>query len=348
MQGPVHFACVVGAPRCGTTSLARFLEAHPQVSFSSVKEPHFFTQHDLTQVRGHKLRRFVEAEYLRRYFPNRAAGRPLMAEGSVSYLYAPERMEPVLRLWNDARFVIALRDPMEMLPSLHQRLLFNGDETVTDFEQAWALMRERGQGRSIPRTCVDARALQYEELGRLGTHVERFFRAVGKERCFVVLLDDLSADPEGVYRQLLAFLGLPLRDLPDFSPRRTSQGYRIGSLQRFLKRPPVATRAVLAGEKYRMRVRNLERGDSGSPLLKAFFAARKKLVSWNTVPPPPVRLSDALRRDINERLAGEVARLSGLIGRDLGHWLDGLPERRWAVADRHRERALHGALELTG
>lgn len=342
MQDHVHFACVVGAPRCGTTSLSRFLEAHPQVAFSSVKEPHFFAQHDLTATRGHELRRFVGAEYLGRYFPTRSPARPLIAEGSVSYLYAPQRMETILRLWHDARFVIALRDPMEMLPSLHQRLLFNGDETVTDFGQAWSLMRERAQGRSVPRTCVDSRMLQYEELGRLGTHVGNFFRAVGKERCFVVLLDDLSTDPEGVYRGLLAFLGLPLRGYPDFAPHRQSQGYRIGSLQRFLKRPPVATRAVLAGEKYRMRVRDLDRGDSGSAALKAVFAARRKLVNWNTAPAPPVRLSDALRRDMRERLSDEVIKLSGLIGRDLGHWLGGPIEKPASRPD----NALHPRPEL--
>lgn len=323
MQDQAHFACVVGAPRCGTTSLARFLEAHPNVAFSSVKEPHFFAQHDLAGIRGHELRRFVRSEYLARYFPTRSEARPMLAEGSVSYIYAPQRMEAVLRLWHDARFIIALRDPMEMLPSLHQRLLFNGDENVTDFERAWGLMRERREGRCVPRTCVDSRTLQYEELGRLGTHVERFFRAVGRERCFVVLLDDLSADPERVYREMLDFLGLPLCGLPDFAPRRQSQGFRIGSLQRFLKRPPVAARSVLAGEKYRMRVRNIERKDSGSAVLKAVFAARKKLMSWNSAPAPPVRLSDALRRDIRGRLSDEVAKLSEVIGRDFGHWLDG-------------------------
>lgn len=322
MNDQPSFACVVGAPRCGTTSLARFIEDHPQVCFSRVKEPHFFVQHDLTQAVGAELNQFVETEYLGRYFPPRPDACQLIAEGSVSYLYAPHRMETVLRLWPDARFVIALRDPMEMLPSLHRRLLFNGDETVDDFATAWALTGERKQGRSIPRTCIDPRALHYDVLARLGTHVGRFFRMVGSERCFVVLLEDLIADPEDIYRRLMRFLGLPVGSLPDFAPRRQTQGFRVGWLQRLLKRPPVAARGVLAGEKFRMRIRPMAGDDGNSALLRSIFAARKRLIEWNAVPLPPVDLADDVRRDIRERLTGEVALLSELIGRDLGHWLD--------------------------
>ena len=332
MHDQTSFACVVGAPRCGTTSLARFIEEHPQVCFSKVKEPHFFVQHDLTRTRGAELEHFVEAEYLGRYFPPRPPACRLIAEGSVSYLYAPHRMETVLRLWPDARFVIALRDPIEMLPSLHRRLLFNGDETVTDFARAWAMIEERKAGGAIPRTCIDPRALHYDVLARLGTHVERFFRMVGRDRCFVVLLEDLMADPEAVYRRLMAFLGLPVDRLPDFAPRRQTQGYRIGWLQRLLKRPPMLARGFLGGEKFRMRVTPVAHKDSDSTMLKSIFAARKRLVEWNSVPLPPVRLSDDLRRDICERLTDEVALLSELIGRDLGHWLDGACAGRFGEA----------------
>src|SRR5688572_14975159 len=139
MSSPADFAFIVGAPRCGTTSLARYLETHPAICFSCVKEPHYFAQYDLRDLATGDLRRRIEDDYLRRYFGRRQNDRRLLAEGSVSYLYAAAQMEPILRLWPNARFVICLRDPCEMLPSLHQRLVFNGDETVTDFAQAWSL-----------------------------------------------------------------------------------------------------------------------------------------------------------------------------------------------------------------
>ena len=40
MSGPDFF--IVGAPKCGTTALAKLLNDHSEVEFSKEKEPHFF------------------------------------------------------------------------------------------------------------------------------------------------------------------------------------------------------------------------------------------------------------------------------------------------------------------
>ena len=335
MSSPERVAFIVGAPRSGTTSLARYLEAHPDVCFSYVKEPHFFAQYDLRGLPNDLLRRRVEEDYLRRYFSHRPREGRMIAEGSVSYLFAARQMEPVLRLWPEARFIICLRDPLEMLPSLHQRLVFNGDETVDDFAQAWALMPERAQGRFVPRTCFDPRSLQYAELGRLGTHVERFFAAVGRERCHVVLLEDFAADPGACYRSLLGFLGLPEDGRIDFPVHRSRQGYRNGWLQRLLKRPPTRVRSVLGGEKLSQRFKPLN-GHAGESnrMLKAVFAARARLLKWNEAPPPPLRVPHSLRREISETLAPEIALLARLIDRDLGHWLGGRTRTARAIVAR--------------
>src|SRR4051812_21405047 len=316
---PAPFACIVGAPRCGTTSLAAFLGDHPDVQFSVVKEPHFFAQHDLTRLADDPLVPIVRHHYLGRFFPGWAANGRLLAEGSVSYLYRPERMAPILRLWPDARFIIALRDPFEMLPSLHRRLLYIGDETEPEFERAWALTGARAMGQHIPRTCIDARVLQYRQIGRLGAHVERFFGAVGRERCFVALMDDLASDPEALHRRLLTFLGLPYAPRRDFAPHRPSYACRLPWLQRLLKRPPAATRAFLAGEKFRHRVRSLEASSTPPVWARAVFAGRKRLLDWNRLPAPPVQISPALQREMRATFAGDVALLERLIGRDLGH-----------------------------
>ena len=51
-----RFLFIVGAPRCGTTTMARWLQAHPQILFPFVKEPHFFCQHDLRGLEDEELR----------------------------------------------------------------------------------------------------------------------------------------------------------------------------------------------------------------------------------------------------------------------------------------------------
>lgn len=320
---PSRFACIVGAPRCGTTSLSRYLKPHPQICFASVKEPHFFAISDLSGLAEDELRALVEAEYLERFFEHCAGRDAVMMEGSVSYLYAGPRMQAILRLWPEAKFIIAVRDPVKMVPSLHQRLLYVGDETERDFGAAWALIGERRAGRKVPRTCLDPRLLDYEEIGRLGKHVAAFFDAVGRERCLVVVHDDLVVDPGGVYRAVLAFLGLPDYGRKKFRAKRAAQGFKLGWLQRLLKRPPKATRTVLAGKQFRQRVKALDGNMAAEPSLvvEKILDWRKRLLRWNKAPADPIVVSPALVAEMRAVWADDIAQLERLIGRDLGHWL---------------------------
>ena len=232
-----NLVCVVGAPRCGTTTLARWLRDHPSVQLSSVKEPHYFSQFDLNGLEEDELRETVRHEFLGRYFTEIDPNVDMLADGSVSYLYTPERLLPLLRLWPDAKFIIGVRDPIELLPSLHQRLSYQGDETARDLETAWRLIEDRRAGRKIPRSCVESRQLIYDEVASLGKHVGHFFDVVGRDRCHVVVFDDLSSDPAKAYEGMLDFLGLPFAPLNRTRAYRARHGYRFGWLQRLLKRP---------------------------------------------------------------------------------------------------------------
>jgi hypothetical protein len=321
-----RFAFIVGAPRCGTTALANYLKQNPQVCFSSVKEPHYFSRHDLGELDDAALRQLVENEYLTRFFDHIGGEARIAAEGSVSYLYAPDQMAPILKLWPEAKFIIAVRDPLQMLPSLHARLLVTGDETILSFAKAWAMISERAAGRSIPRSTIDPRWLRYDEAGYLGTHVQRFFDAVGRDRCHVVLFDDLAADPQGTYRRMCAFLGIEPWDGTDFSPQRINKTIRIGWLQRLIKRPPKAIRTALAGEKFHQREKDVE--STASPVLTAIFKVRARLLEWNKVPVKRQPLDPVLRERIIALLRDDLILLSRVIDRDLSHWLGGVPEAK--------------------
>ena len=321
-----RFAFIVGAPRCGTTTLASFLQQHPDVCFSAVKEPHFFSRDEMAALPEAELEPTVAGEYWQRFFGHCAGDPQLYAEGSVTYLYVPERMAPILKLWPDARFVIALRDPLSMLPSLHARLLFTGDETIRDFPTAWAKIGERARGKSVPKQAVDPRWLRYDWAGELGQNVERFLSAVGPERCHIVLFDDLSRDPKGTYERMCRFLRIEPHENTDFAAQRINKSIRIGWLQRLLKRPPKAVRTALAGEKFHQREKKV--GSAESPALAAIFRVRKRLLEWNKVPAKREPLDPQVRQEIIERLRDDVILLSHVIDRDLSHWLGGVPEAK--------------------
>ena len=321
-----HFAFIVGAPRCGTTTLASFLQQHPDVCFSAVKEPHFFSRDEVAALPEAELQQVVEEEYWQRFFGHCETNPRLYAEGSVTYLYVAERMKPILRLWPEAKFVIALRDPLSMLPSLHARLLVTGDETIGDFPTAWAKISERAKGKSLPKRAADPRWLRYDWAGQLGQNVEQFLATVGRERCHIVLFDDLTADPQGSYRELCRFLGIEPWPATNFKAQRVNKAIRIGWLQRLLKRPPKAIRTALAGEKYHRREKKV--GSSDSRALATIFRVRKRLLEWNKVPAKRQALDPAVREQIIDRLRDDVILLSKVIDRDLSHWLGGVPEAK--------------------
>lgn len=316
-----NFTFIVGAPRCGTTTLANFLRDHPRVCYPAVKEPHFFLQHDVTALHGEALHQCVEREFLDRFYADCPSRGDIGVDGSVSYLYAPERLLPALELWPEARFIIAVRDPLTMLPSLHARLKYTGDENIVHFEDAWAAIPDRAAGRRIPRSCLEPRWLRYDEAGKFGTYVERFFELLGRERCMVSVFDDLVADPREQYRAMCAFLGIEPFAGTDFSPRRESRGVRLGWLQRLLKRPPDVARTYLAGQKFRQRERSLDKDQEDSRLTERIFSIRKQLIRWNRVPLEKRPIPVPVQNEIAARLRPEIDHLGALIGRDLSGWL---------------------------
>jgi hypothetical protein len=295
---------VVGAPRCGTTALCNWLEKHPRICFSQPKEPHYFTH---LATASSDLRR----DYLRRFFyhyqPDRHA---VVGEGSVSYLYSKDAIEQVLALNPDARLVVHVRNPIELVRSYHARMCYTLEEDETDFAKAWNLQSARARGERIPRLCRRAELLQYAEIGQLGKHLAQLFDVAGEERCLVNVYDDFRRDPRTSYERVLAFAGVASDGRTRFPAKQTSRTYRHGWLQRVLMRPamPVA-RVVEVAERSRPgRKRLMKR-------------IRKGALRWNTVESQPAPLSAELIATLRDAFRDDVALLSDVLERDLRGWL---------------------------
>ena len=313
-----RFLFIVGAPRSGTTTMSRLLEAHPQVAFPFVKEPHFFSQHDLRGLPDDALRRRVEHDYLDHFFDPPAPGEIAGADGSVSYLYAPEQLEPAVRLWPDSRFIIGVRDPMTLLPSLHKRLIYTGDETITRFEDAWAAVPDRAAGRRVPRSCMDPRWLRYDEAGRYAAYLDRLFGTVGREHCLVVVYDDLASDAAAQHRRILQFCGLDPMPEMQVPVKRESRGVRYPWLQRLLKRPPKGLHPYFASLQHRRRFD--KDCDTRKPP-----SLRKRLLRWNRVEDDRRPIAPEVQQAIRAHFQDDIDRLGQMIGRNLSHWLQPQP-----------------------
>lgn len=300
-------AFIVGAPRCGTTFLAKLLARHPNVCFSKPKESHFFVRgwRDVEPDRWHE-------EVLRRYFGELAPEHDLMVEGSPLQLRDPEAIRRLLRFDPEARFIVALRSPIDMIHSFHSRLVYLLDEDERDFEQAWARQAERVRGKRIPRRCRDAASLQYRAMASFGAQLARLYEQVDRDRVHVVLFDDVLADSARVYLELLEFLDLPDDGRRRFARRNENREFRHAWLQTWLMNPP---RWVIAWLEARQR--------KGKPRPLWVRELRRRLKRWNTVGETRTPLRPSMSALLARELAGEVELLESLLGRDLRHWLAG-------------------------
>lgn len=193
---------IIGAPKCGTTSLANWLNDHERIFFSDIKEPNFYNS-DLT----------IHSRINRSDYSNlfKAAGKKHLAigEATTGYLRSKLAVKNILQDCPNAKFIICIRNPVDLVISLHSELLKHGIENQKNFWEAWMLQESRSLGRNIPFLCQDKSDLQYGKIGLLGKQVERTFEIAGKSNCLVLTLDEISHKPRNTYLKVIKFLDIP-------------------------------------------------------------------------------------------------------------------------------------------
>jgi hypothetical protein len=284
---------IVGAPRSGTTALYQYLRQHPGVFMPYRKEPVYFGA-DLPR----RLPVLDERGYLRLFAP---AGERVAGEATVWYLYSEQAPAEIKQFNPQARIIIALRNPADMLASLHSLMVFTSWEDIESFEAALDAEADRRQGRRLPRNVWWPKALHYRWLGDYAPHVRRWLETFGREQVQIILFDDLQAEPERVYRQTLEFLGVPATFTPDFAVVNPSRRARSIRLQRLMYNPrTLRTLARLPPRAFHLVWRTFAR-------LNIRYAEREKL-------------DPAVRARLLAELAPAITELEHLLHRDLSVW----------------------------
>jgi hypothetical protein len=198
---PLPDFLVIGAQKAGTTALYAYLRQHPGITGPSWKEVSFFDRH---YARG-------EAWY-RGNFPNSLRARGLVGEASPSYLFHPLAPERVAALVPDAKLIALVRNPVDRAYSHYQHEVALGREPLS-FEDALAAEGERLRGeeerlRSDPSYFSHAWwNYTYRARGLYADQLERWLALFPPEQLLVLPSEELGADPEAGYAQVLAFLG---------------------------------------------------------------------------------------------------------------------------------------------
>lgn len=289
---------IIGAPKCGTTSLAVWLAEHPNIYISPIKEPFYFSQ-DI----GNHWRYGWEA-YLR-LFDGARPEHKAVGEASTAYLFSEVAIPAIEASIPGARYIVMVRNPVEMAYSLHEQHLRSFNENVEDFRIAWALAPERRAGRKVPPGCKDPILLDYPAWCRLGEQLERLYSLIPEERVLVLVLDDVRQNPRQEYLKVLAFLRVPddgRQSFPIHNPAREWHSTRLGRVIRALSR-------AVVWSKYAHRL-----------LPRRSLGFVRRLEAWNTRYRPRPPLPPDLRAELAAFFADDVRKLEELLGRDFPHW----------------------------
>jgi hypothetical protein len=217
---------IIGAQRAGTTSLFKYLVQHPAIGRPFLgKGAHFFDTNyspNLDVYRAH----FPTTAY-RWYVKASRRMDMVTGEGSPYYLAHPHAPYRIAKALPGVKLIALLRDPVERAYSHFQHEVARGFEDLS-FEEALEQEPRRLHGelekmRNDP--SYNSFAFQhhtYLERGRYADQLDVWYRLFPRDQILVLRSEDLFADPEWTYGEVLRFLGVSafsLREYEAFNPR---------------------------------------------------------------------------------------------------------------------------------
>ncbi len=172
---------IIGAAKCGTSSLHHYLDQHPEVSMSRPKETNFFVREDWRERRTWYESRFE-------------ASAPVRGEASPAYSLFPYfRGVPgrAHSLVPEAKLIYLVRDPLSRL--------------VAHYVEMYGLHFEHRPFEEAVGGFDDPSNL-YLAGSRYATQVEQYLRFFPRERLLVLEQDELRDERERALRRVFEFL----------------------------------------------------------------------------------------------------------------------------------------------
>ena len=300
--GPNTF--LIGAPKCGTTAVATFLNERQDVFMGYPKEPSFWST-DLVGT-GATLRIRGLDDYLKIY--EQAGHCPVVLDASTSYIYSQVAVANILEFCPEAKFILMLRNQVDLAHAYHMEKIFNCIENVEDFEAAWRLQDERKAGTKLPPRCPEPKELQYRDVAAIGGQLSRVKAKVAPEKLLVLFHEDLVKTPVQLWTDLLEFLELPPDGREHFPVVAPAHYNRSMRLARLYQNPPQLLAPMVRWVK--------------GTLTKSLSAAALQRVKSLLLSPARKRtpLRPAFRVELTKYFEADMQLLEELTGRDLTHW----------------------------
>jgi hypothetical protein len=302
---------IIGAAKSGTTSLYKYLDQHPDIYFSPIKEPNYFSEDiDIKRFSSiYKKNTFLDTDlyfagkllpelqltfvrnpnHYNRLFENSEEYK-IKAEASTSYLYSKSAAQNIYNYNSQAKILVVLRNPIERAFSHYQMALRYGHTELGFREALEKNLNQNEKGWGISELFI--------ELGQYSNQLSRYFEIFPKEQIKILFFDDLKLDSRSFLNDCFEFLNL------ESIETNTDKIYNSKKLPRTPQLNHLLTK--IGAKKL---IKSIVSESTKKLLVKAFYKNTEDEISKNDVK----FLLDIYEDDINK-----TARL---INRDLTSWL---------------------------
>jgi hypothetical protein len=287
---------VVGATKCGTTTLWAHLKRHPKVFLPEMKEPHYFlSQGPKPEDEKKEIPHCVAnlAKY-RALFKN-ANSDMAIGDCSPTYLWDKASAQKIYQVRPDAKIIAILRDPVLRAHSqflMHRKL---GGEPLNDFYAA--LQADIKEMEDPARRFFGQRL--YIEMGLFHAQLQRYIDAFGRANVLVLTLDQLASNADATLKIMTDHLGISALEPVSDASEEKSNSYKM---------PRPGFRGAF---RVLHRVFTRERREKWLPeSVNAWLRSSSFL--YSTEKPP---LDSESRRLLQQIYDPEISRLEQLLGR---------------------------------
>lgn len=292
---------LVGGPKCGTTAMVEYLRTHPDIFISEPKEPNFFAD-DMPQMK------YVDSlkAYLNLF--KKVKHEQIIGDASIFYMFSKDAIKNIHQLYPESKLLVMIRNPLEMVPSFHQQILFTLDEDNKDLDQVLSLEKERMEGKSLPKHCRSQRLLNYSEIAKYGSQIKNIYNYFPKKNVKIVLFDDFKKDNRRTYQEIISFLNLKDDGRVDFPRINDAKKPKSNFLNKIVNRPP----------KFAKYLAKLARKTLNKPRLGIL----NTLDHLNREKLQKKPLSEVEKKKLLSIYKKDILETSRLINKDLSLWLN--------------------------
>jgi len=294
---------IVGHPRSGTSSLHSYLDQHPDIFMTVIKEPNYFAL-DFREAsdRYHNKKLYfpfrTREQYLRLY--RKWGDEKIAGEATATNLCSKVSAREIHRFNPQAKIIMMFREPVDFLYSYHSATQFALGEHLNNFEEALLAENRRREGRDLSKRVINPSWLFYSEFIKYADQISRFAAYFYRQQIKIIIFDDVKNDTPGTYRDILSFLEVN----PDFKP-----SFDIVNPNKQI-RWPLIKKYTLDSPYFRKTLRLLF-SDETYAGFKNFY--KNKIVKYK----PRPDLDDNVRRKWMNNARPEVENLSRMLNIDL-------------------------------